>query len=268
MSSMLIKRFFAALLLASLTTVTVQAASLLVSIGVRETGNPNNLMVGDNGGSTGGIEWINRDGQTLTADGTWQRFSFTPLTDTLTAFAGATANGMLDDDWGVLEHIRLANVTDGATRYQVWIDDIDNTTSVGPINFANFEAATVGTEVVFQEPRFSGSTSGNLQMLPNTSLVTNTMAHSGAQSNQVDFEFLTDNPAPANWLRLTTFNAPNQPNPLVRLRETVIGGPVLPTTISFWAKAIVVPEPATAALAAYGLLLAAGFGTRRRAASR
>lgn len=240
------------------------AASLLVSIGVRETGNPNNLLVGANGGSTGGIEWVNRDGQTLTADGTWQRFAFTPLTDTLTAFAGVTANGVLDDDWGVLEHIRLANVTDGATRFQVWIDDIDNTTSVGPINFANFEAATVGTEVVFQEPRFSGSTSANLQTTPNTSLVTNTMAHSGTQSNQIDFEFLTDAPAPGNWLRLTTFNTPNQPNPLVRLRETVVGGAALPTTISFWAKAIVVPEPASCLLAAYGMLLAAVIGARRR----
>ena len=177
-------------------------------------------LVGANGGSANGIEFVNRDGQTLIADGTWQRFAFTPLTDPLTAFAGTTANAMLDDDWGVLEHIRIANVVDGATRFRVWIDDIDNTIqSSGPINFANFESATLGTEVVFQEPRFSGSTSALLQLLPNTSLVTNTMAHTGTQSNQIDFEFLTDGPAPANWLRLTTSNTPNQPNPLVRLRR-------------------------------------------------
>jgi hypothetical protein len=252
------------LLLSLVAALPAQAASLLMSIGIRETGNPNNLLVGQNGGATGGIEFVNRDGQTLVADGTWQRFVFTPLTDTLTAFAGATANGVLDDDWGVLEHVRIANVTDGATRFRLWIDDIDNTIqSSGPINFANFESAAVGTEEVFQEPRFSGSTTANLQTLPNASLVTNTMAHSGSQSNQVDFEFVTDNPAPANWVRLTTFNTPSLPNPLVRLRESVAGAPPVATTISFWAKAIVIPEPSSLWLAACSLYLLGIVGRRR-----
>jgi hypothetical protein len=264
MSHTILRPITAALILSFLAAMPAHAASLLMSIGIRETGNPNNLLVGANGGSTGGIEWVNRDGQTLTTDGTWQRFVFTPLTDTLTAFAGATANAVLDEDWGVLEHVRIANVTDGATRFRVWIDDIDNTIqSSGPINFANFESATVGTEVVFQEPRFSGSTTGNLQLLPNASLVTNTMANTGAQSNQIDFEFLTDGPAPANWLRLTTFNTPNQPNPLVRLRESVAGAPAVATTISFWAKAIVIPEPASLLLAAVGVLPLTISGRRR-----
>jgi hypothetical protein len=238
------------------------AASLLMSIGIRETGNPNNQLVGTNGGVTGTIEFVRQDGQTLNADGTWQRFAFTPLTDPLTGFTG---NGILDNDWGVLEHIRLANVVDGATRFRVWIDDIDNTIqSSGPINFANFEApAAVGTEVVFQEPRFSGSTSALLQLTPNASLVTNSMAHTGTQSNQVDFEFLTDGPAPANWLRLTTSNTPNQPNPLVRLRETVAGAPAVATTISFWAKAIVIPEPTSLVLAAGMLSMLLSCGRRR-----
>jgi hypothetical protein len=218
----------AALVAPLVAALPTQAASLLVSIGVRETGNPNNLLVGANGGSANGIEFINRDGQTLTADGTWQRFVFTPLTDPLTAFAGATANAMLDNDWGTLEH-------------------------------------TLGTESVFQEPRFSGSTTANLQMTPNTSLVTNSMAHTGTQSNQIDFEFLTDAPAPANWLRLTTSNTANTPNPLVRLRESVAGGAPLPTTISFWAKAIVIPEPSTILLLGCSLALLI-LDSRRRVA--
>jgi hypothetical protein len=255
----------AALVAPLVAALPTQAASLLVSIGVRETGNPNNLLVGANGGSANGIEFINRDGQTLTADGTWQRFVFTPLTDPLTAFAGATANAMLDNDWGTLEHIRFANVADGETRFRVWIDDIDNTTSTGPVNFANFESAALGTESVFQEPRFSGSTTANLQMTPNTSLVTNSMAHTGTQSNQIDFEFLTDAPAPANWLRLTTSNTANTPNPLVRLRESVAGGAPLPTTISFWAKAIVIPEPSTILLLGCSLALLI-LDSRRRVA--
>jgi|SRR5687768_16952269 len=244
------------------------AGSLLMSIGVRETGNPNNLAIGANGGSTGGIEFVNRDGQTLTADGTWQQFTFTPLTDTLTAFAGATANSMLDEDWGVLEMIRIGNVTDGANRYRVWIDDVTNTTSAGPTNFGDFESAALNTEVIFQEPRFSGSTTANLQLTPNASLVTNSMAHAGAQSNQVDFEFIDDSPVtgtPSRWVRLTTFNTPNLPNPLVRLRESVAGGVPMPTTISFWAKAIVIPEPSSVVLLALGLI-ALSPAARRRAA--
>jgi hypothetical protein len=254
------------LIVSLVAALPAQAASLLVSIGVRETGNPNNLLIGANGGSANGIEFINRDGQTLTADGTWQRFAFTPLTDPLTAFAGATANAVLDNDWGTLEHIRLGNVADGATRFRVWIDDIDNTTSTGPVNFANFEAAALGTESVFQEPGFSGSTSANLKATPNTSLVTNAMAHSGMQSTQVDFDFIDDSPVtgtPSRWVRLTTSNTGNTPNPLVRLRESVAGGPALPTTISFWAKAIVVPEPASILLAAFAALALAATSRPR-----
>jgi hypothetical protein len=264
MSRTKLRAVAAALILSLIAAMPADAASLLVSIGIRETGNPNNQLVGTNGGSANGIEFVNRDGLTLTADGTWQRFVFTPLTDPLTAFAGTTANGMLDNDWGVLEHIRLANVVDGATRFRVWIDDIENTIqSSGPINFANFESSALGTEVVFQEPRFSGSTSALLQNLPNTALVTNAMAHNGTQSNQVDFEFLTDGPAPANWLRLTTSNTPNLPNPLVRLRETVVGGPTVATTISFWAKAIIIPEPSSLLIATLGLLSLSIAGRRR-----
>lgn len=250
----------------SLSAVPADAASLKVSIGIRETGNPNNLAIGANGGSANGIEFVNRDGQTLTADGTWQQFTFTPLTDTLTAFAGATANSMLDDDWGVLEMIRLGNDADGFTQYRIWIDDITNTTSAGAANFGDFEAATVGTEVIFQEPRFSGSTSANLQLTPNTSLVTASMAHTGLQSNQVDFNFVDDSPVsgtPSRWVRLTTFNTPNLPNPLVRLRESVVGGVPTATTISFWAKAVAIPEP-TSLLLAVGGLLGLGLAPRRR----
>jgi hypothetical protein len=255
----------AALSAISSSAVPADAASLKVSIGIRETGNPNNQAIGTNGGSANGIEFVNRDGQTLTADGTWQQFTFTPLTDTLTAFAGTTANGMLDNDWGVLEMIRLGNDADGITQYRIWIDDITNATSAGAVNFGDFESATVGTEVIFQEPRFSGSTSANLQLTPNTSLVTSSMAHTGMQSNQVDFNFVDDSPVsgtPSRWVRLTTFNTPNLPNPLVRLRESVNGGVPTPTTISFWAKAIAIPEPASLLLVVGGLL-ALGLTPRR-----
>ena len=85
MSRTILRAVTAALILSLLAAMPANAASLLMSIGIRETGNPNNLLVGANGGSANGIEFVNRDGQTLNADGTWQRFVFTPLTDPLTA---------------------------------------------------------------------------------------------------------------------------------------------------------------------------------------
>ena len=251
---------------ALLVAHSAHAASLSLSIGVRETGNAGGLAISANGGSTGGIEFVNRDGLTLTADGTWQRFVYTPLTDPLTAFAGTTANAVLDEDWGVLEMIRIGNDADGATRYRLWIDDVTNTTSAGAVNFGDFEAAALNTEVIFQEPRFSGSTSANLQLTPNTSLVTNSMANTGSQSNQLDFAFVDDSPVsgvPSRWVRLTTFNTASLPNPLVRLRESVVGGPPLATTISFWAKAIVIPEAASIILLVAGAIGGTAVSRRR-----
>jgi hypothetical protein len=91
------------------------------------------------------------------------------------------------------------------------------------------------------------------------------MAHTGLQSNQVDFNFVDDLPVtgtPSRWVRLTTFNTANLPNPLVRLRESVVGGAPTATTVSFWAKAIAIPEPASGLLVVGGLL-ALVFGSRR-----
>ena len=88
--------------------------TLDISIGIRETGYAGGpaVPIGANGGSSGGIEFINLDGQPFVADGTWQQFTFTPTTDTLTAFAGASANSVLDGTYGVFEHIRIRSTND------------------------------------------------------------------------------------------------------------------------------------------------------------
>ncbi len=182
---------------------SVNAASMSVSIGIRETGGSGPAF--SNAGSTGGIEWVNKDGQTLTADGTWQQFTFTPASDTLTAFAGATADGILDVDWASLEHIRILN-SDGITSpIRLWIDNVTNTDSSGS-TVEGFESYATGTEVIFQEPPFSGSTSGNV-LATGTSLVSNSMAYAGAQSDEVNLQFVDNDPT--RWVRLTTFNTPN-----------------------------------------------------------
>lgn len=228
------------------------AAEFKISIGIRETGGSGPGFA--DAGTTGGIEWVDLDVQTLTADGTWQLFTFTPSFDPLTPFAGATANGILDTDWVSLEHVRILN-SDGITSaVQLWIDDVTNTDSSGSF-IQGFELFALNSEAVFQEPSFSGSTSGNL--LPgSTALVSSSEAFSGAQSNEINFQFIDS--LPTRWVRLTTFNTLNGPNPAMHARE-IPGAP----TISFYARAIVddgpvtVPEPGTLALGVIGFGLCA-----------
>ncbi|HOA71870.1 MAG TPA: hypothetical protein PL151_02275 [Phycisphaerae bacterium] len=227
----------------------VEGTSLQLSIGIRENNVPGPVF-GNGGSSGGGIEWVNRDGQTLIADGTWQLFTFTPATDPLTAFAGTTANGQLEagHEWAVLEHIRILNHVGITDPIRLWIDDVTNTVASGPI-VQDFEAAALGTEVMFQEPGFSGSTTANV--LPgSTTAVSDSTAYSGSKSLQFDLQFVDD--SAARWVRVTTFDTANQPNPLVRILEPGAPAP----TISFYAKAMVIPEPSSLLLAC-GLSLVA-----------
>jgi len=234
----------------------IASAQLQVSIGIRETGfalGPDN-GIGGNGGSTGGIEWVNLDGQTLITDNTWQQFSFTLATATLTGFAGTSANGILEGNYGTLEHIRIRNAGGTDAPITIWVDDITNTVTPpggGPTdnNFGTFEGYADNTEVMFQEPNFSGSTAANL-VAGGTAGVDNAVAHSGSGSYRFNFQFV-DTTA-TRWARLTSFSVVNQGNPIVRFDQSSV--------VTFWAKAV--PEPAT--MITLGLGAAALLRRRRK----
>lgn len=221
-----------------------------ISIGVRDNGTT--AAIGGNGGGSGAIEWINLDGQTLVLDGTWQLFTFNFATDPITGFTG---NGVLDNATGTLEHIRIkSNGYDLPMTF--WIDEVADTVteSVPPpphpvtYTFGSFEEYPVGTEVMFRYPNFSGSTDAMIINDPlAVSLVADDFAYAGIHSERVYFQFV-DN-ALTNWCRLTTYNAPNLPNPAVRFDQ----GSVL----SFWMRGV--PEPS--ALLMLGLV--AGLLRRR-----
>lgn len=246
---------FVSIILSALSISSLSAQSVAISIGIRETGGSGPAFA--NGGTANGIEWVNRDGQSLLLNDTWQLFTFTPATDPLLAFAGTTANSVLEPglEWAVLEHIRILN-SDGITApIRVWIDDVANTTSTGTVS-EGFELFGLGTEVIFQEPSFSGSTSANL-VPGSTALVSGSAAFAGTQSDELNFQFVDG--TPTRWVRLTTFNAMNQlPNPAVRVREPGAPNP----TISFYAKAVVIPEPSSMALGLMGFGLLAWLKRR------
>ncbi len=242
------KRYFVVALFFCVAASSLHAATLTMSIGVRETEAGGGASGGpkfSNGGATlGGIEWIDKDNQTLTTDGTWQLFTFIPKVQSVTAFAGATANSVLDGEWGTLEHVRILN-SDGITQpIRLWIDDISNTDSTGTAS-EGFEGYAAGDEVIFQEPSFSGSTASNL-VAGSTAGVSSSMPLTGANSYEANFQFVDSDPT--RWVRYTTFNTPNVPNPAIHFNETAFT-----PTISFWAKAVVIPEPSTLALVALGL---------------
>ena len=243
------------LVLCMIACATAQAQSVKLSIAIRENNTAGDIF-GDGGGSGGGIEWVNRDGQTLTADGTWQLFSYNPVTDPLLAFAGTTANSMLEPghEFAVLEHIRVLNDQGITQPIRIWIDDVTNAPAAGAV-VQNFDSATLGTEVMFQEPGFSGSTAGN--MLPGTTTaVSDEAAFSGLQSLQLDLQFVDSDPS--RWARVTSFGTPNQPNPRIRIREAT-GGPVI---TSFYARMEIVPEPTGFAL--IGTMALVACARRRR----
>lgn len=225
-------------------TAAAFAETLRVSIGIRETmiDVPNTIPIGGDGGTSGGIEWVDLETQSLTLNNTWQQFSFVinQLSD-LTPFAGPSANGVLDGTGGVLEHIRLRNIDGVTDSITVWIDTAQESWDPpGPpppetVVFGSFEGFADDTEVMFQEPRLSGSTSGFLALTPNFAGVDNTVAHDGTASYRTEFQFIDG--TTTNWLRLTTFQAQNIPSPAI----TFMNG-----TVSFWLKGV--PEPSSLAL--------------------
>ncbi|MGE0143592.1 MAG: hypothetical protein AB7I19_07520 [Planctomycetota bacterium] len=217
--------------LALAAATAAQAPQLAISIGLRETGAGGGAFsnIGDNGGSTGGIEWINRDGQTLTLDGTWQQFTFDLTLDPVTAFAGTTANNILEGGFGTLEHIRFLNISGYTGPISVWVDDITNTItpsggSPTPTVFGSFNSFGDNQEVMFQEPSFSGSTSGNVAA-GSTAGIDNYVA---ARSNSCRANWSFVDNTTTRWMRWTTFATLTQGNPLVRFDQSA--------TISFWLR--------------------------------
>ena len=139
------------ILVAGMPAIALAADSWSISIGVRETGT--SAAIGDDGGSTGGIEWVNLDGQSIIADGLWHQYTWNFGTDPVTNFSGG--NGVLSSATmkGTLENIRILNSggnVGGAINLRV--DNIVNTVGGTPMTVAGFETSEGFTTSLTSSP--------------------------------------------------------------------------------------------------------------------
>jgi hypothetical protein len=226
---------------ALLAAFALPASALQLSLGIRETaaGGGAEVPIGGNAGASGGIEWVDLNSKTVLFDGLWHAYTWNLSTATFTAFAGATANNVLNGNYGSIESLRFRNNTGVSGPFTVWIDYVVNTVSSGPVVIQSFEGFADGTEVIFQEPSFSGSTSGSIA--PGSSAgVDNSLAFDGTASYKVNWSFVDNTD---RWLRLTTFNAANTPNPLIRFDQN--------SEVTVYMMAVV-PEPTSAVMLLLG----------------
>ncbi len=87
-------------------------------------------------------------------------------------------------------------------------------------DFESFNSGTANGTVLFRSPRLSGSTAGFLNTTPDSSTVTSTFPgpHSGTKVLAMAWSFnTTANP----WVRLTTLNPANLPNPIVDFAKSL-----------------------------------------------
>ncbi|MCS7208010.1 MAG: hypothetical protein NZ874_00370 [Fimbriimonadales bacterium] len=105
-----------------------------LTLGVRETGTI--VGCGNDGGTTGGIEWIGATGERspqaapigklINQKDQWLTIVFDIRNEPILRFAGATANGRLDTNTGTLEQLAFTPVDPAQLGpYIVYIDDVE-----------------------------------------------------------------------------------------------------------------------------------------------
>jgi hypothetical protein len=206
-----------------------------ITLLIRETGTT--VGLGEDGGFSNGIEFVGSpvsasgapQGKPISPSPTWQTFIFDPAADPIRGFAGSTANGILTSptDKGTIEAIGFSVDANSPERslgtYTMYIDNVINIGADGGNDFLidDFEGVTAGTvEYMFQEPGFSGSTSGNL--LTNIANVSEVSAEQGNPGNSIKLSWYFRDSLVQRWVRLTTFQAPGgRPNPTIDLTKPI-----------------------------------------------
>jgi hypothetical protein len=106
------------------------------------------------------------------------------------------------------------------SNVQTWQVLVPVPSSCSVVKFTGFEGYANGTSVMFNLPRFSGSTSANLATSPNVAQVTDSVpAFSGTKCLTVQWAFVDG--GLQRWLRLTASGGPLIPNPTMQLDRPI-----------------------------------------------
>jgi hypothetical protein len=149
-------------------------------------------------------------------------FTVTPTTAQTTpsmAWNPTVSNSVVAGTWAFLESIAFASddTTDNGP-YDIYIDNLANGTNGVFQDFEGF-AADTPAGVVFNQPSYSGTTSGNILTAPNIASISSAAADTGTKSIRVRWQFADG--ANNRWMRFNTFNTSVMPNPLVNLNEPI-----------------------------------------------
>lgn len=101
-----------------------------------------------------------------------------------------------------------------------WQVTVEGPRPCGLFTITDFEGYASGTEILFRRPRYSGTTSGNLALTPDSAKVTNEVtAFSGTSCLKVEWQYVDT--SSERWFRLTTSGAPHTPNPTMWLDSKI-----------------------------------------------
>lgn len=206
--------------------------SIRVALSIR--GNPDLAgPVGTTGGTTNSNVYFlgastvlegacPEDARVLHPSNAWQTVTFkrgadsaNPVDPVVLWNNGNNGSATLDGEFGSLDGIAFACQGDPGD-FAVYLDDLAN--GVHGV-LQDWEAGTEGLGYGFQQPNFSGSTSGNLLAAPSDSMVVTNVASSGSKSLRVRWQF-TDGQT-NRWLRLVTASSSPVQNPQVDLNEPI-----------------------------------------------
>lgn len=118
----------------------------------------------------------------------------------------------------ILFTVRAAN--SAGSDEMSWQVQVEGVRPCSLFRITDFEGYGSGTEVLFRRPRYSGTTSGNLTLAPDSARVTSeASAFSGNSCLKVEWQYLDTQPG--RWMRLTTSGAPRIPNPAMWLDTAI-----------------------------------------------
>ena len=215
---------------------TGKNSPIKLSLVIRETGNPNNLPIGADGGTVGSLEFLGASslvsgspqGKDLVVGPGWNEVVFYPATDPVQRVSASSgSNGVLDGTWGVLDGLAFATLGQNTGRYQVNIDNVRQGIAPDPVfMIADFESIGVGdTTSMFVVAPSGNVTVPNIATAPKANVVEAIGAGGSSRSESLVWQFI-DNSL-SRWVWATARDAADPrvldvPNPLVDFSKPIV----------------------------------------------